>query len=90
MRAGCMPDGEYDLGGQTVYVKNNSARIENGSLAGSVLTLNKAVYNFKENTNLNIYEAINLTSLNPATCSPVQILHLRTGFLFSVYYVFFL
>lgn len=66
MRAGCMPDGEYDLGGQTVYVKNNSARISNGSLAGSVLTLNKAVYNFKESTNLNIYEAINLASLNPA------------------------
>ncbi len=66
MRAGCMPDGEYDLGGQTVYVKNNSARIENGSLAGSVLTLNKAVHNFKESTNLNIYEAINLASLNPA------------------------
>lgn len=66
MRAGCMPDGEYDLGGQIVYVKNNSARIENGSLAGSVLTLNKAVHNFKESTNLNIYEAINLASLNPA------------------------
>ena len=66
MRAGCMPDGEYDLGGQTVYVKDNYARIASGSLAGSVLTLNKAVYNFKENTNLNIYEAINLASLNPA------------------------
>lgn len=66
MRAGCMPDGEYDLGGQTVYVKDNSARIASGSLAGSVLTLNRAVYNFKENTNLNIYEAINLASLNPA------------------------
>ena len=55
-----LPDGEYDLGGQTVYVKDNYARIANGSLAGSVLTLNKAVYNFKENTNLNIYEAVNL------------------------------
>ena len=66
MRAGCMPDGEYDLGGQTVYVKDKYARIASGSLAGSVLTLNKAVYNFKENTNLNIYEAINLASLNPA------------------------
>jgi len=66
MRAGCMHDGEYDLGGQTVYVKDNSARLASGNLAGSVLTLNKAVYNFKENTNLNIYEAINLASLNPA------------------------
>lgn len=66
MRAGCMIDGEYDLGGQTVYVKDNSARLSSGNLAGSVLTLNKAVYNFKENTNLNIYETINLASLNPA------------------------
>ncbi len=66
MRAGCMADGEYDLGGQTVYVKDNSARLASGNLAGSVLTLNKAVYNFKENTNLNIYETINLASLNPA------------------------
>ena len=66
MRAGCMHDGEYDLGGQTVYVKDNSARLASGNLAGSVLNLNKAVYNFKENTNLNIYEAINLASLNPA------------------------
>ena len=66
MRAGCMLDGEYDLGGQTVYVKDNFARLSSGNLAGSVLTLNKAVYNFKENTNLNIYETINLASLNPA------------------------
>ena len=66
MRAGCMIDGEYDLGGQTVYVKDNFARLSSGNLAGSVLTLNKAVYNFKENTNLNIYETINLASLNPA------------------------
>ena len=66
MRAASMEDGEYELGGQTVYVKDNSARLENGSLAGSVLTLNNAVYNFLENTNLSLHEAINLASLNPA------------------------
>ena len=49
---------KYDLGGQDVYVKDGAARLESGSLAGSVLTLNKAVHNFKESTNLNIYEAI--------------------------------
>lgn len=66
MRAGCMADGKYDLGGQDVFVKNGAARLSTGSLAGSVLNLNKAVYNFIKNTNLSINEAINLASLNPA------------------------
>lgn len=67
MRAGCMKDGKYDLGGQDVYVKDGAARLESGSLAGSVLTLNKAVYNFLQNTNATINEAIHMASLNPAT-----------------------
>ena len=67
MRAGCMKDGIYDLGGQAVYVKDGAARLESGNLAGSVLTLNKAVYNFFKNTNLTIDESIHMASLNPAT-----------------------
>ena len=66
MRAGCMPDGKYDLGGQDVFVKDGAARLATGNLAGSVLNLNKAVYNFMKNTDLSINEAINLASLNPA------------------------
>ncbi|WP_252231630.1 N-acetylglucosamine-6-phosphate deacetylase [Clostridium sp. ZBS15] len=66
MRAGCMKDGKYDLGGQDVYVKDGAARLINGTLAGSILTLNKAVYNFFENTNLELNEVINMASLNPA------------------------
>ena len=66
MRAGCMKDGKYDLGGQDVYVKDGAARLESGNLAGSVLTLNKAVYNFMQNTNATINEAIHMASLNPA------------------------
>ncbi len=67
MRAGCMKDGKYDLGGQDVYVKDGAARLESGNLAGSVLTLNKAVYNFLQNTNATLTEAIHMASLNPAT-----------------------
>lgn len=66
MRAGCMPDGKYDLGGQDVFLKDGAARLAAGNLAGSVLDLNKAVYNFMKSTNLSINEAINLASLNPA------------------------
>ena len=40
MRAKGAPEGESELGGQQVFVKDkNKARLENGSLAGSVLTL---------------------------------------------------
>lgn len=66
MRAGCMKDGKYDLGGQDVFVKDGAARLASGNLAGSILTLNKAVYNFMKHTNLNIAEAIGLASINPA------------------------
>ncbi|EQF26274.1 N-acetylglucosamine-6-phosphate deacetylase [Clostridioides difficile CD160] len=67
IEAGGLEDGDYALGGQKVIVKGNEARLENGALAGSVLSLNKMVFNFLENTNLKVNEAINLASLNPAT-----------------------
>ncbi|ENY8714114.1 N-acetylglucosamine-6-phosphate deacetylase [Clostridioides difficile] len=67
IEAGGLEDGNYSLGGQKVIVKGNEARLENGALAGSVLSLNKMVFNFLDNTNLKVYEAINLASLNPAT-----------------------
>ncbi|AEB75326.1 N-acetylglucosamine-6-phosphate deacetylase [Clostridium botulinum] len=66
MEAGCMHDGTWKLGGQKVIVKQNSARLESGSLAGSVLTLNTAIKNILDNTNLTLNEAVNLATLNPA------------------------
>lgn len=67
MRAGCMKDGIYDLGGQDAIVKDGVARLASGSLAGSVLTLNQAVRNFYESTDATLPEAIHMASLNPAT-----------------------
>lgn len=66
MRAGCSKEGISELGGQKVIVDESSARLEDGTLAGSILTLNKAVRNFKENTNLPIYDIVNMASFNPA------------------------
>jgi N-acetylglucosamine-6-phosphate deacetylase len=66
MRAGYMKDGKWELGGQEVIVENNSARLNDGTLAGSILTLNKAVLNMMKYTDLKIYEAVALASLNPA------------------------
>ena len=45
MEAAGMPDGIYSLGGQRVIVKEGAARLENGTLAGSVLTMTQALEN---------------------------------------------
>ena len=66
IRAGGMPDGEYTLGGQPVTVKGIECRLKDGTVAGSVLTLNKAVYNFMHNSDVSIVQAVNMASLNPA------------------------
>lgn len=66
IRAGGMKDGLYDLGGQEVKVENRTARLSNGTLAGSILKLNEAVKNIRDNTKFNLYEIINMVSLNQA------------------------
>lgn len=45
MEAAGMPDGEYALGGQKVIVQAGQARLADGTLAGSVLTMPKALEN---------------------------------------------
>ncbi|MBS4535267.1 N-acetylglucosamine-6-phosphate deacetylase [Clostridium sp. D2Q-14] len=66
MRAQCLKEGKYDLGGQEVIVKNNSARLLDKTLAGSVLKLNEGVKNLYKNTTLKLYECVKLASANPA------------------------
>lgn len=66
MMACCMPDGEYSLGGQEVIVENGAARLLNGALAGSVLTLDKAIRNVYQNTNYPLNEVVRMASYNGA------------------------
>ncbi|MBS4174438.1 N-acetylglucosamine-6-phosphate deacetylase [Bacillus sp. FJAT-49736] len=66
MRAKGMPDGVSELGGQKVYVKNGEARLENGSLAGSILTMDRAFRNIIQFTGCGIAEAVQMTSVNQA------------------------
>ena len=49
MEAAGMPDGEYSLGGQRVLVREGAARLEDGTLAGSVLTMHQALHNLIHN-----------------------------------------
>lgn len=66
MRACLLKEGQYDLGGQSVNVKGMQARLKDGTIAGSVLTLNNGIKNFMNNSDVKLYEAVNMASLNPA------------------------
>lgn len=66
MRAKWLEDGEYELGGQKVMVENQTALLEDGTLAGSVLKMNDAVRNMKKFTDCTMQEAIQMASVNPA------------------------
>jgi N-acetylglucosamine-6-phosphate deacetylase len=61
-----MPDGTYTLGTFPVIVANGRA-ISNGHLAGSVLTMDRAVSNLQHFTGTSLATAIRLASHNPAT-----------------------
>jgi N-acetylglucosamine-6-phosphate deacetylase len=66
MAAGLDKPGKYKLGGFTIVVDEISARLENGTLAGSILTMDRGVRNLIEFGNLNLSEALRCASTNPA------------------------
>lgn len=67
MRAKGMPDGEYDLGGQQVTVRDGKCLLTStGSLAGSIVTMNSARLNLAKWLELSIHEQIQITSSNQA------------------------
>ncbi len=66
MRAKCLKNGHYDLGGQDVTVKDGKAILEDGTLAGSILKLGTAVKNVQTYTGCSLKDAIEMASVNPA------------------------
>lgn len=62
-----LPDGIYTrFDGQKVKIKNESVRLLTGGLAGSLLTINKAVYNAVKFMECSINQAVKMASYNPA------------------------
>ncbi|KPC97502.1 N-acetylglucosamine-6-phosphate deacetylase [Geobacillus sp. BCO2] len=66
MRAKCLGDGQYDLGGQEVSVRGGEARLADGTLAGSVLKLGEAIRRVLDYTGCTLEEVIRMASWNPA------------------------
>jgi len=61
-----MPDGTYRLGDQDVVVAGGEARLESGALAGSTLTLERAVHNMMAAADLSLADALAMATLVPA------------------------
>ena len=65
MAATGMPDGEYMLGGMRAQVAHGVA-MHDGALAGSVLTMDRAVANVQAFTGIDLPAAVRLATRNPA------------------------
>ncbi len=72
MRATSKLEGAYNLGGQEVIVTKGEARLKDGTLAGSVLTMDKAVRNMIDIVGVSLKEAIQMATINPARCLGVE------------------
>ena len=65
MAATGMPDGDYRLGPNLVQVRGGVARLEGGALAGSTLTLDRAVRNMVKAVGVPEAEALRMASEYP-------------------------
>ena len=71
LRSCGMPDGEYELGGQKFVLKGIECRLLDGTIAGSVLKLNNAVRNYRDNASIPMWKAVRAATLNAAESAGV-------------------
>lgn len=65
LRCTGMPDGEYEFGGQPIWLKDNIARLEDGTIAGSAANLWLCMQNAVK-FGIPVAEAVNAATINPA------------------------
>ncbi|HVO70591.1 MAG TPA: N-acetylglucosamine-6-phosphate deacetylase [Aggregatilineaceae bacterium] len=66
MRGAGMPDGQYEIGGQAVTVDHGMATLADGTLAGSILTMDRALQNILAASGLTLADAWPMMSANAA------------------------
>jgi N-acetylglucosamine-6-phosphate deacetylase len=66
IRACGMPDGNYHFMDQKIIVKDKRAFLENGTLAGSTLTMEEAIRNMVRLVGVPLTDAVRMASLNGA------------------------
>jgi len=67
-----LPDGEYEFVNRSVHVIGGCVRLADGTLAGSVLTLDRAVRNMVALAGVSWSDAIRMATLTPATITGIS------------------
>lgn len=67
-----LPDGPHDQLGVTVVVDGDRLRFPDGTIAGSALTLDRAVRNFHRHTGLPLWQVVNMATLHPARALGIE------------------
>jgi N-acetylglucosamine-6-phosphate deacetylase len=80
MRAGCLCAGVSEIGGQKVIVKEGEARLEDGTLAGSVLKMNEALRNFYKYADISLPKLIAMVTSVPAKKMGLKLGRLAEGY----------
>jgi len=73
---------EFEFAGQKAQVLCGAAYLADGTLAGSVLTMQKALANIQNMAEVSLSEAVGMLTLNPARAARVEI---RKGRLLAGY-----
>ena len=66
MQAAGMEAGEYELNGRRVRLEDGAVRLEDGTLAGSALTMDRAVRNAREFLRCGLEDAVRMATRTPA------------------------
>jgi N-acetylglucosamine-6-phosphate deacetylase len=66
IRGAGLPDGNYLIDGRIGIVKNGAVRLSDGRLAGSILTMDRALENIFRSTGRSLNELCPMASLNAA------------------------
>lgn len=66
LRSCLLADGESELGGQKVFVRNGEARLADGTLAGSIAPMHEVVHHFLVNSKAPLHEVVAMATVNPA------------------------
>lgn len=66
IRGAGMPDGDYPVDERTITVHGGTATLPNGTLAGSIITMERALYHFMQATGEPLHALWQVSSLNAA------------------------
>jgi N-acetylglucosamine-6-phosphate deacetylase len=77
-----VPDTTFEFAGQPTRVVRGAARLSDGTIAGSILTMDRALRNMLEMTTISLQQAVSMLTLNPArsVCEARRKGYLRPGY----------